>query len=136
MAKETKKTKATDAKANKPKTSLRERNLKAAEAKDKPKRIRKAASTAAKPVGKLRGALATEYHVLPRKEEPGFFTRSRRLTPRYIRNSLAELRNVTWPGRKETWKLVFAVFVFAGLMGLFIALLDFGLERLFREVIL
>ncbi|MBP6962713.1 preprotein translocase subunit SecE, partial [Candidatus Saccharibacteria bacterium] len=40
------------------------------------------------------------------------------------------------PGRKETWKLVFAVYVFALSLGVFIAILDFGLEKLFKQVIL
>jgi preprotein translocase SecE subunit len=118
------------------KNSLRQRNEKAAASKDKPKRIRKAASTAAKPVSKAGDVLTAEYHVLPRKENPGFFTKSRRLTPRYFRESWAELKNVTWPGRKETWKLVFAVFVFALTLGIFIALLDYALDQLFRNVIL
>ncbi len=135
MAKDTKDTKKAE-KAKKPKTSLRQRNLKAAEAKDKPRRIRKAASSAAKPVGKVRSALKTEYHVLPRKENPGFFSKSRKATPSYFVNAVAELKQVSWPGRKETWKLVFAVFVFAISIGIFIAILDFGLEKLFREVIL
>lgn len=133
MAKESKKP---DEKVKKTKTSMRERNLKATKAENKPRRIRRAASTAVKPVGKLGRALKTEYHVIPQKEEAGFFTKSRKLTPSYFRKSLAELKNVTWPGRKETWKLVFAVFVFAAILGIFIALLDFVLEKLFREVIL
>ncbi len=133
MAKDSKKT---DEKAKKPKTSLRERNLKAAEAKDKPKRIRKAAENAAKPVGKARAALKTEFHVIPQKEDAGFFMKSRKATPSYFTKSLGELKFVTWPGRRETWKLVFAVFVFALTMGLFIAVLDFGLEKLFRTIIL
>ena len=121
---------------NKPKASLRERNLKAAEAKQKPKRIRKAAENVKKPVSKISEIITAEFHFLPVKEERGFFTKSRSITPKYVRNSLAELKNVTWPGRKETWKLVFAVYVFAILMGVFIALLDYGLERLFKQIIL
>lgn len=120
----------------KTKTSLRDRNLKAAAAKEKPHRIRKAASNAVKPVSKIGNALKTEFHVLPQSEQPGFFTKSRRATPSYFVKSIAELKNVTWPGRKETWKLVFAVFAFALTIGVVIALLDFGLEKLFRQVIL
>lgn len=123
-------------KVKKPKTSFRERNVKAAEAKEKPRRIRKAASSAAKPVSKVRSALKTEYHVFPRAEEPGFFTKTRRVTPSYFVSATSELKQVTWPRRRETWKLVFAVFVFAITIGLFIALLDFGLEKLFKAVIL
>lgn len=116
--------------------SLRERNIKAAEDKQKPKRIRKVATSAVKPIGKVRSALKSEYHIIPQKKNPGFFTKSRKLTPRYFRDSFRELRDVTWPGRKDTWKLVFAVFIFAIVLGILIALLDYGLENLFRKVIL
>ncbi len=118
------------------KTSFRQRNQKAQEASEKPKRIRKVASSAAKPVGKIGTALTSEFHIIPKKENPGFFTKSRSATPSYFSNAWKELRQVTWPGRKETWKLVFAVYVFAIGLGVAVALLDFGLEKLFKEVIL
>lgn len=120
----------------KSKTSLRERNLKAAESKDKPKRIRKAAKSAVKPVGIVGDTLTREFHVLPQKQNPGFSTKSRKITPSYFRNSWTELRKVEWPNFKNTWKLVFAVFVFAIGLGIAISLLDFGLEKLFRQIIL
>ena len=123
-------------KTRKPKDSLRERNKKAAEAKGKPKRIRKAATTAVKPVSAVSKVLQSEFHILPRSENPGFFTKSRTITPSYFTKSTAELGNVTWPGRKETWKLVFAVFMFAIVTGTFVAILDFGLEKLFKNAIL
>ena len=123
-------------KTRKPKETLRERNLKAAEAKSRPRRIRRAATSAAKPVGKVSQALKTEFHIFPQSENSGFFTKSRKATPSYFVKSVSELKNVTWPERKETWKLVFAVFVFALMMGGFIAVLDYGLEKLFRNIIL
>ena len=118
------------------KKTLRERNKSAAVAKEKPKRARKVASSVFKPVTKVKNFLKTEFHVLPRSSKPGFFSKSRRMTPSYFVDSIAELKNVTWPGRKETWKLVFAVFVFAMILGLFISVLDFGLDKIFRKVIL
>lgn len=122
--------------AKKSKTTLRERNKKAAESKDKPRRMRKAATQAKRPVSGAAKLLSTEFHVMPRSDSHNFFTKSRRATPKYFVESMAELKNVTWPGRSETWKLVFAVFVFAMFMGGFIAILDFGLERAFRNVVL
>ncbi len=120
----------------KPKVSIRERNRKAAESKEKPKRIRKAAGQAKRPVSGAAKVLTTEFHVLPRNSESGFFTRSRNVTPKYFADSAKELKNVTWPGRRETWKLVFAVFVFAMTLGVFIAVLDYGIERVFKDIIL
>jgi preprotein translocase SecE subunit len=58
------------------------------------------------------------------------------LVPPYIRSSLAELRQVTWPDRKQTLKLTSAVLIFALTFGLIVALVDFGLDKLFKQVIL
>jgi hypothetical protein len=47
-----------------------------------------------------------------------------------------ELRQVTWPGRKETRQLTLAVFVFATVFGLMVTLTDYGLDKVFKKVIL
>ncbi len=124
--------------SKKPLTSMRTQAAKSRANADKPKRVRQAAGAAKKPVSAIGRALTTEYHLNPRAEdhEGNFFTKSRSLTPSYISNSWKELRQVTWPGRGETWRLVFAVFLFAIAMGTVIAVLDYGLEKLLREVIL
>jgi len=120
----------------KKKTSMRESSAKSRQKSEKPKRVRRAAKAATKPVSSVGTAITKEYHVLPQKDGGKFFTKSRSLVPRYFKASWQELRLVTWPGRKETWKLVFAVFVFSIVLGISIAVLDFGLEKLLREVIL
>ena len=134
-----KKTEAKKKRVRKPKQTIRERNVKAKENEGKEKRVRKAANATASTSKKVGRALTTEYHLTERKEnndDHGFFSKSRSLTPRYFRASGQEIRKVPWPGFKTTWKLVFAVFVFAAIIGGFIAALDWGLEKLFREVIL
>jgi len=54
----------------------------------------------------------------------------------YFRNSWKELRQVTWPDNRTTWRLTGAVLVFALIFGLMVAGLDFVLEKGFREVLL
>lgn len=117
------------------KTSMRESAAKSRASAAKPKRIRKAAKAATQPVGKTGKALTKQFHLIG-DGKSGFFTKSRSFTPKYFRESWKELKNVTWPGRLETWRLVSAVFVFAVALGVFIAVLDYGLEKLLREVIL
>jgi preprotein translocase SecE subunit len=56
--------------------------------------------------------------------------------PPYVRNSLKELRLVTWPTRKQSRQLTFAVIVFSLIFGLLAAITDYGLDKLFRGVIL
>ena len=58
------------------------------------------------------------------------------LFPRYLRRSFAELRQVTWPNRKQTFQLTSAVILFSVIFGLVVALFDFGLDKLFKQVIL
>lgn len=54
----------------------------------------------------------------------------------YFKASWQELRQVSWPDRKETTKLTFAVFIFAVGFGLLIAATDYGITKIFEEVIL
>lgn len=135
---DTKKKKTTDSKAvtKKKPTTMRESAAKSRANAEKPKRVRKAADIAKKPVDSVNSALKKEYHLIKPKDDGNFFTKSRKLTPGYFRSAWSELRQVTWPGRKETCRLVFAVFMFALVMGTAIAVLDYGLEKLLREVIL
>lgn len=58
------------------------------------------------------------------------------IVPKYFRNSFAELRQVTWPDRMQTVRLTFAVIAFATVFGIAIALVDYGLDKLFRELLL
>lgn len=124
------------AKIVKKKSTMRESAAKTRASAGKTKRVRKAAQAATKSGSALGRILTAEYHVLPRKSEESFFHKSRKITPVYFRNSAKEVSMVTWPARKETWRLVFAVFLFAITMGTLIAVLDYGLEKILREVIL
>ena len=58
------------------------------------------------------------------------------LVPRFVRNAFGELRLVTWPNRKETRQLTFAVLIFAAIFGAAITVVDYGLDKLFKAVIL
>lgn len=58
------------------------------------------------------------------------------LVPTYFVNSWREVRQVTWPNRRETWRLTMAVFIFAVVFGALIAGVDKVLDLLFKKVIL
>lgn len=49
---------------------------------------------------------------------------------RYLRDSYRELKKVTWPTRKDAWKLTGTVFLFSIIM----ALTLFGLDSLFNKL--
>ena len=58
------------------------------------------------------------------------------LLPVYVRNSWKELKLVTWPSLKLSRQLTFAVLMFAVVFGAAIAGVDWGLDKLFRQVLL
>lgn len=57
------------------------------------------------------------------------------LWPAYFRNSWKELRQVTWPTRRETWQLTLAVIIFSVIFGVIIAAVDYGLDKIFKQLI-
>lgn len=58
------------------------------------------------------------------------------LVPIYFVNSWHELRHVSWPNRRETWRLTIAVFIFAIVFGSLVAGVDWILDQVFKKVIL
>lgn len=56
--------------------------------------------------------------------------------PKYFRNSWRELRQVSWPNRRQTQQLTFAVLIFAAIFGALVSILDYGLDKLFKQVLL
>ena len=54
---------------------------------------------------------------------------------RYIRDSWREIRQVRWPNRKATWKMVLAVLVYTVLFVALISLLDVFLTWLFNIIL-
>ena len=54
---------------------------------------------------------------------------------RYLRDSWRELRQVRWPNRKATWKMVVAVLVYTALFMLLIFLLDMFFTWLFNLIL-
>lgn len=55
---------------------------------------------------------------------------------RYVRDSWRELKIVTWPSRKQSRQLTMAVVIFSVIFGGLIALADFGLNKLFKDILL
>ena len=110
-------------------------------------RVRKVATTAKKASGPLRvvgrflSKLAHPFKFLlaPFKTKPARFIGrilNKVLLINYFMSAWKELRQVTWPGRKETRQLTLAVFVFATVFGLMVTLTDYGLDKVFKKVIL
>jgi len=73
------------------------------------------------------------------KKSPGSKFQLRRLkprSPRYFRESFAELKKVTWPTRRESWRLTIAVFVFSVVFAAVIVAADIGYKQLAERLFL
>lgn len=54
----------------------------------------------------------------------------------YLVNSWREVRLVTWPNRRQSFRLTYAVIVFSVIFGVIVAVVDYGLDKLFKELII
>ncbi len=116
--------------------TVRQRASKAA-TPPKKRRLKQTASSIATPFRAARQIGRREYHLpLPENRAGRILGKRVRLFPKFFGNAWRELRQVEWPGRKETTKLTFAVFIFALVFGAVIAVTDYGLDKLFRKVLL
>lgn len=52
----------------------------------------------------------------------------------YVRSSWRELKEVTWPTRREGLRLTSAVIIFSLIFGVLIAVVDYGLDKLFKQL--
>jgi preprotein translocase SecE subunit len=118
--------------------TVRERADKSAKKADRAPRTRKVTTAAMKPVSKAGKVLKKEY--TPIKVGRGKLGKAlntrKSLAPSYFVQAFRELRQVTWPTRKTVAKLTLAVFAFSIFLAAVVTALDFGFERLFRDVIL
>jgi preprotein translocase subunit SecE len=114
--------------------TFREKALKASEAGETTTRRRRVASATGSGIKKTTGpfgrALKKIFGIKP------FRILGKILLPTYFRNSWKELRKVEWPNWQESRRLTFAVLMFALVFGITIALVDYGLDKLFKNILI
>lgn len=99
----------------------------------KPKRLKKPSSQKRS----IMSFLKKEYYLpLPDTSLGRFLNQRRYFLPKFVRDSATEMKEVTWPSRLETRQLAIAVFLFALVFGLVAALVDYGLDKLFKRLLL
>ena len=118
--------------------SVRERTKKEAEKSKQPSRSKRVVGAAKKPLTSAKNAGRKEYHPikLPDNKLGRFLSKRAYLMPKYFRNAWAEIKLVEWQNRSQTAKLTFAVLVFAIFIGGLVYVIDLGLDKVFRELIL
>ena len=113
------------------------RQLGSAESKRKPRILKQAGGSVGRRLKKVSSFGAREYHPikLPDNKAGRILGKRVRIMPKFFREAWAEIRQVTWPGKRETYRLTSAVFIFSLIFAIFVALLDFGLDKIFKEII-
>ena len=121
--------------------TFRERALKSTEAGEQPKGTHRVlslmgrgATAVFRPLGRLGSWFVGLKAVKPFKKPVRIIGRV--LFPAYFRNSWKELKQVTWPSWKESRQLTYAVLIFAVIFGATIALVDYGLDKAFKDFLL
>ncbi len=113
--------------------TVRQKAEKAASTKPKRRVLHGTASKVSAPLRALK-PLGKPFQTKPVRKTASFVGKI--VWPRFFRDAWKELRLVVWPSRKETWRLTLAVFLFALIFGAIVAVTDFGLDKLFRNIIL
>lgn len=118
--------------------SVRERAAKKAEDSGKTTKARRVVRSASKPLSGASKAGRKEFHPikLPDNKLGALLGKRVRFVPKYFRNAWQEIKLVEWPTARETSKLTFAVIVFALAFGLIVYVVDKGLDKVFRELLL
>lgn len=119
--------------------TLRERSERATQdvGKSKTRHIRKTAGVAARPFKAAHRIGKKEYYLpMPKNRFGRFMNKRRRLFPSYFKEAFAELKKVEWPNNKTTIRLTLAVFIFSIVFGTLIAIVDYGLDKVFKKVFL
>ncbi|MCA9332875.1 preprotein translocase subunit SecE [Candidatus Saccharibacteria bacterium] len=122
--------------SKKPKT-IREHVSSSKKPDDKKRRLHKAAGSVKKPVRAVKNVAQKEYYIpLPKNKYTNFLNKKRRVTPKFFVEAWRELKLVSWPNRKETTQLTTAVLLFAVVFGVIIAIVDYGLDKVFERLLL
>lgn len=87
-------------------------------------------------VGKWLNRPAYIHRIYSDDPSGSMLTKHRHLIPAYVRNSVAEMKIITWLKFPNAWRLTMAVFIFAAFFALLVAALDWVLTDIFDKLIL
>lgn len=117
--------------------TVRQRSERAEAAEPKGRHLKRTAGVVGKPFKAAHRVGKKEYYLpLPDNRVGRFLNKRRRFIPSYFREAWQELRQVTWPDRRATVRMTYAVFIFSAVLILLTTVVDFGLDKVFRKVFL
>ncbi len=118
--------------------TIRQKAEKESVKRTKPTKASKIKQKVNKPLSTLRKVAAKEYHPIKAPDKKGLRVLNKKVyfIPGFIKNSWKELRQVTWPSKKDAARLTFAVIIFSIFFAIFVQILDFLFSKLVKEIIL
>jgi len=121
--------------------TFREKVVKAGQEGDKPKKSRRLGQASKRVIAPLARPVSKGVKKAGKSKALKPFRKPSRIVgkiivPTYIRDSWKELKLVTWPTWKMSLRLTGAVLIFALIFGVIVAVVDYGLDKLFREILL
>ena len=116
--------------------TVRERSAKPVKA-PKTRRLSTAGSHVKRPLRALVHIGRKEYYLpLPNNKVGTFLNKRRSFIPAFFKESWQELVQVEWPSKRTTLHLSTAVLLFAVFFGIVVAITDYGLDKLFKQLII
>jgi len=119
-------------KAKKQPESVRERAERAIAEANKPKRSEVNAGKQSRSK-KLKIAKKKDKKAKAKKDKK---PRRFHIIPKFIREAFKEIKLVTWPDARTTFKLTTAVIIFATVFSIMVSLVDYGFGKIFKKVFL
>lgn len=121
--------------------TFRERALKTATQNEQPKRVTQLRRATSRPLGRMLRPIGRALARLFRHQPFKIIGQALRLIgriifPEYLRGSWRELRRVKWPDWNESRRLTVAVLIFAIVFGGLVSIVDYGLDKIFKQVLL
>ena len=117
--------------------TVRERAQKQSAKKDTPKKSTVVKAKIHKPLSRLRRVGAKEYAIKTPDNKAGRVLNKRvRFVPKFVKESWAELKQVTWPTKSEAFHKTIAVIMFAIVIALLVQALDIVFSKVVKEIIL
>ena len=138
MAKEQPKTEVKKPRRRKQQVTVREKAQKESAKKASPKKTAAIKTKVARPIKKVAQFGKREYQPIKAPDKKGFRVLNKRVrfVPKFISSSWAEVKQVTWPTKREAASKTVAVIIFALIFAAFVQLLDYVFSRIVKEIIL
>lgn len=118
--------------------TVRQKADKEAAKRTKPTSRSKIKNKVHKPLSVLHKVASKEYHPIKAPDKKGVrvLNKKVRYIPSFLKNSWAELKQVSWPTKISALKLTFAVIIFSVVFAAFVQALDYIFSRVVKEIIL